>query len=155
MMLGYSYLIGTLEKKNPNLNYGIATAPQITESQKPVNYANYWGLSVPRFSQNTTIAWDFIKFASSQNSAQYYLNNTKRPTARLDLVTWQEQTMPELAVFARQGLTAQSWYQIKPDKIEKIFLDMIEKINLNQTTIPKAINDAAKEINLLMRKTSQ
>ena len=151
MMLGYSYLIGSLEKKSPNLNYGIAPAPQLAQAQKPLNYANYWGLSVPRFSKDTKTAWDFIKFASERENVATYLSSTKRPTARADLVTWQEQEMPELATFIRQGLSAKSWYQANPDAIEKIFLEMIEKINYNSSTISRAINDAAKEVTNLMR----
>ena len=150
MMLGYSYLIGSLEKKSPNLNYGIAPAPQLAQAQQPVNYANYWGLSVPRFSKNIETAWDFIEFSSKRDNVAAYLGSTKRPTARVDLVTWQQQEMPELAVFAGQGHSARSWYQSSSDAIEKIFLEMIEKISLSKATISRAINDAAKEVTNLM-----
>lgn len=150
MTFGYSHLINTLKQKNPDLRFKTSPMPQIKESKIPVNYANYWGQTVSRLSQHPKEAWQFLVFASQTDNLYLYLDATNRPTSRMDMISWQETNMPQLGAFARQGLTAQSWYQIDTNAIEKIFLEMIEKVNLNKTSLSKAINDAAEQINIMM-----
>ncbi len=150
MMIGYSYLIDTLKKKNPNLKFKVVPMPQIKESPTPVNYANYWAPAVSVLSGYKKEAWDFIRFASSAENVWLYIWRTHRPASRLDMVSYQEREMPELSAFARQGITAQSWYQIDNDAVEKIFLEMIEKVNYSRASASGAVNTAAREITLLM-----
>jgi multiple sugar transport system substrate-binding protein len=152
MMLGYSHSIGSLQKKSPNLNYGIAPVPQLAQAKNSVNFANYWGLSVSRFSQNKELAWEFIEFASRYKNVWDYLTRTNRPTARIDLIANQESEMPEISIFAKQGRTAKTWYQADSGETERIFLEMIDKIVFTKSTISRAINDAAKEVTALMRE---
>ncbi len=155
MMIGYSYLRDIIKKKNPNLNFKVATVPQIKESPNPINYANYWGQTVSRFSQHPKEAWQFLLFCAQQNNLAFYLQTSDRPTSRIDLVSWQTQQMPELAVFAQQALSAQTWYQVDNNAIEKIFLDMITKVNYGSASTAQAISDAAKEITLMMQPPPQ
>ena len=150
MTFGYSYLMNIIKKKNPNLDFKVASMPQIKEAKTPVNYANYWATTVSRFSHHPKEAWNFLEFASRPENVWLYLAASHRPTARMDMISYQEKQMPDLAIFAHQGVTAQSWYQIDDNAIEKIFLNMIENVNYNRTSPADAINEAAQEINLLM-----
>jgi multiple sugar transport system substrate-binding protein len=151
MMVGYSYLMSTIDKKNANLAYEIGTAPQLKDSKKPVNYANYWGLSVPRTASRPQEAWDFIEFSSRSENVFLFLNAANCPTARMDMISWQEKEMPKLGVFARQGLTAQSWYQINSASADKVFLEMIGNVNMGKATPARAINEASSALTLLMQ----
>ena len=154
MMIGYSHLIDTIKKKNPNLKFKVVPIPQIKESPAPVNYANYWAPAVSASSEHKEEAWDFIRFASAPENVWLYLSQTNRPTARPDMISYQEKEMPELSAFARQGITAQSWYQIDNDAVEKIFLEMIEKVNYSKASVSQAISQAAQEVTLLMTPPS-
>jgi len=151
MIFGYSYLIDTIKKKNPSLQFEVAPMPQIQEATTPINYANYWAPTVSRLSQKVEEAWTFIEFCSREENVFLYLNATNRPTVRRGLISWQEKEMPNLAVFAKQGLTAKTWYQIDSDAVERIFLDMINKVNLSPTSVSGAINEAAQELTVLMQ----
>lgn len=151
MVFGYSYLAETFKKKNPNLNFKIAPAPQIQQSANPLYYANYWALAVPRWSKHIQEAWSFIEFAARKENVSIYLDKTQRPSARYDMVTWQEQEMSNLGVFARQNINARSWYQIDSTAIEKIFLNMIDRVNLGKASPSRAITEAARELTLLMQ----
>jgi len=153
MMIGYSHLIDTIKKKNPNLKFKVVPIPQIKESLAPVNYANYWAPAVSVSSEHKKEAWDFIRFASAPENVWLYLWRTNRPTARPDMISYQEKEMPQLKAFARQGVTAQSWYQIDNNAIEKIFLEMIEKVNYNRASASRAINEAAKKVTSLKGMT--
>jgi len=125
--------------------------PQIEESTKDVNYANYWGLTVSRNCQNIQEAWQFIVWLTEKENAQKYLELTKKPTARRDLILWQKDD-PDLGVFAEQSLTAYSWYQVDNSSIEIILADMVESVILGQATIREAVDKAANDVTFLMQK---
>lgn len=150
MMLSYSYHIPTIRAKAPYLNFGIASMPQIRTSTNNVNFANYWGLTASRNSQESERAWQFIAWLAQKENSQKYLELTEKPAARRDLVLNQK-TDPDLGVFAQQSLSAHSWYQVDNLAIEQILADMIESVVIGETTLREAISRASSQISLLMR----
>lgn len=151
MMINYSHHIDTIANKAPYLNFGVVAIPQIAKGASDISYANYWAPAVSVNSKNSGWAWHFIQFMALKDNSLKYLDASKRPTARRDLVDSQKDKV-HLGVFARQSLTAKSWYQIDNVAIEKIFADMIESIVLGQSTIRQAIEKSANQINVLYRK---
>jgi len=150
MMINYSYHIDTIRTKAPYLNFAVVSAPQIEGRSFDVNYANYWGQAVSKNSKHSEEAWKFILYLSQRENNREYLEKSKRPTSRRDLVKWQRENS-DLAIFANQSLTAQSWYQIDSQAIEKIFADMIKSIVLNAVDIEQGLDKATDQINILMK----
>lgn len=151
MMINYSHHIDTIKNKAPYLNFGVAAIPQIAGNGNNVSYASYWAPTVFVNSKNPDWAWHFIQFMASKDNALKYLEASKRPTARRDLIDLQK-GKTYLGIFARQSLTAKSWYQIDNAAIENIFADMIESVVLGRSTIRQAIEKSANQINVLYRK---
>ena len=146
MMFNYSYNLPTVRAKSPYLNFDIAPMPQIKSSEKDVNYANYWGMTVSHNTEDINEAWQFIVWLTQKENAQKYLELTKKPTARRDLIFSQKDDT-DLGVFAQQSLTAYSWPQVDNLSIETVLADMIESVVLGQATINEAINKAVNDIN--------
>lgn len=151
MMINYSHHIPTIKSKAPYLNFGIASMPQVKDREFDINYANYWAFTVSKDTKASDEAWKFILYLTNKENSQKYLQKTKRPTARRDLVDWQKNDL-ELGVFAKQALTARNWYQIDNNKIETIFAEAINSIILGRASVSKAIETAADQVTLLMRK---
>lgn len=125
MFLGYSYHDALIKQKAPKLNYEIAALPQIS-SGRVVNMANYWVETVSKSTKNANWAWDFIQFAAKAENAKSYLEKTGKPTALRSLIN-DQLTDETLAVFAKQLLTAKSWYVGKDAAVaETAFLDLID-----------------------------
>lgn len=150
MMFNYSYTIPTIRAKSPYLNFDMASMPQVETAEFDVNYANYWGLAVSRNTKEYEMAWQFVRWLTSAEGAQMYLQLSGRPAARRDLIAWQSND-PDLGVFAKQSLTAYSWYQIDNIKIEEYLTDMIKSIVRGEMDIQKALGNAAEEITYLMK----
>jgi len=149
MIFDYAYELSDIKNRAPYLNFGVAPMPQIKGREFDINYANYWALTVSNKSKATRQAWEFIKYLTSKENAEIYLERTKRPVARKDLVDLQ-MSDPILGVFAKQSLTARTWYQIDSDAIETIFADAIESVVLGEANLNSAIETAIRQINLLM-----
>lgn len=156
MMINYSHHMATIRAKAPRLNFAVASVPQMSQSNAVLNYASYFGLAVPKINnpQRQLEAWKFIAFATSEDSGRLYTNATARPPARRALVEELQNDL-NLGVFARQAVTARSWYQIDSAAIEKIFADMIDNVNFGVTSVSQALSDAETKVNVLMRGRSR
>ncbi|MCX6813941.1 MAG: extracellular solute-binding protein [Candidatus Azambacteria bacterium] len=151
IIFDYAVNISRLKQKAPNLRLGIAPAPQLTDATKIVNYADFWGYSVPLASKNSEAAWNFLVFLTGKDINQYFSNAVLRPAARRDVLS-EEQTSPDLGVFADSILSATNWYRVDPPAIDNIFKDMINSVVLGGVKPADAINDAAAKVTSLMRK---
>ncbi len=150
MMINYSYHIDTIRAKSPYLNFDVAPVPQIGDRDFDVNYANYWAHAVSKNSANAEEAWKFVIFLAQKENIQKYLEKSKRPVSRRDLVEWQRADA-DLDVFANQSLSARSWYQADNQAIEQLFADMVKSVVLGEATLDEAINKAASQVTLLMK----
>lgn len=150
MMFNYAHQIPVLRAKAPRLNFAVAPMPQL-QADSVVNYANYWAPTVSKFSPDKEKAWQFLVYLSSTEGVIPFLNSTSHPTARRDLVDPQKDDL-DLGVFARQALSAQSWYQVDNLAIDSIMADAIDGVNFKRQSPKEALDSAQNKINLLSRK---
>lgn len=150
MMINYAYHLPTIKKKSPRLDFSVSPFPQPKDIAVPVNYPSYWGVTVASASKYQKEAWDFLMFFSEAENMKKYLQITRHPTARRDLISWQKAADPELTVFLDQALTAKSWYQPDNLAVDRIFGDMIDLV-VEGKDIDKTINAAAEQLSLLLK----
>lgn len=145
MMFGYSYHLPIIRSRAPKLNFSTAPLPQINNSRK-VNFANYWIEVVSQNSEHKDVAWDFLMFAAKKEQAKTYLEETNTPTALRSLVEEQTQDR-DIGVFAKQLLTAQSWYEgYKPLTARKIIRTMIKEANQSPEKTKHIIKRGASRV---------
>lgn len=150
MMIDYSSSMKIIRNKSPYLNFAVSALPQIKDSNIAVNYADYFAQTVWSESKNSKYAWQFILWLSQKENLKKYLELTKKPASRRDLIDWQKYD-PDLGVFAEQSLSARSWYQVDNLAIQKILTEMIESVVLGQAKPEEAITLAANRVTLLMK----
>lgn len=161
MMFGYAYMLPDIKARAPKLNFALASMPQIEGNSYSINFANYWveavsskiltnaenlkaGNEYARQKANT--AWDFIRFAAEAKQAKSYLQKTGKTTALRSLIPEQSED-PELGMFAKQLLTAKSWYRgHDANAMEMIIKEMIDTVSSGQKAIADAVNLAAAKI---------
>jgi maltose-binding protein MalE len=144
---GYAYHLPTIRNLNKDLNFGITALPQI-EGNQAVNYANYWMEVVSNKTKYVNETWDFLKFVSSAEQAQKYLDKTNKPTALRSLVNAQLENL-DMSVFAAELPTAMSWYHGN-DAIsqEEAFDAMIRQMVTTEEPDPqKIVDQAATKVN--------
>lgn len=98
-----------------------------------------------------TVAGKEVVTNSNFDPAGSYLEKVKKPAARRDLIEAQKSD-PMLGIFAQQNLIAKSWYQVDPEAVENIFLDMIDQVNRGQGSASEAIKSAESKVTQTMRK---
>ncbi|KKR22034.1 MAG: Extracellular solute-binding protein family 1 [Parcubacteria group bacterium GW2011_GWE2_39_37] len=145
IMFGYAYHLPIIRADAPKLNFAVAKLPQIENSGKTMNFANYWVESVSKKSKYIDESWDFIQFITKAEQVKSYLDKTKKPTALRALVDKQIEDQ-DIGVFAEQVLTAKSWYHGKGASAEeKIIHEMVDSVNAG-ASIEESINLAARRV---------
>ncbi|MGC9049044.1 MAG: extracellular solute-binding protein [Patescibacteria group bacterium] len=145
--IGYASDLAKIRDLNPKLNFDLTKLPQIKGSLKEANIANYWVETVAKKTKYPNEAWIFLMFAAENQNVKTYLDRTKRPTANRALIQSQLENI-DLAPFASQVLTAQSWYRGRNwPSAEKALREMIDDVVEGRRTIKEAINYYVQIVN--------
>ncbi|MBU6500499.1 MAG: extracellular solute-binding protein [Patescibacteria group bacterium] len=151
MILNYQSAISVIQSKGPYINLAVAPMPQPTGAKLDVNYPRYYGLVVSKLSKATSWAWDFVIYASTNESAQQaYLGATGRPPALLSLINADLNDL-NLGVFAKQALTARSWYIPDDTKVEDSFNSAIENVLSGKINSKVALDQVGGAIGQLLK----
>jgi multiple sugar transport system substrate-binding protein len=118
MYFGPSWRAFEIEQQNPNLKFETVPVPQLPKdnpNEPDITYATYWAQGVWSKSPNKAIAWDFLKFLSTQDSLQKLYKNESatrsfgEPYPRTDMATLLSD-QPVLGSIVSQAPGARSWY---------------------------------------------
>lgn len=148
MITGYPFMKQEIERRNPDLQFGVAGVPQIGGTD-PVNYASYWPEVVSKTSQRQNEAWDFIRFVSDRTELSNYLEATKRVSPRRDVPG-----LGELEAFYKQNESAVTWYKGDTARANAIFVDLIRRV-VGGEDIARAIDRAATEETAVLQDVKQ
>ncbi|HXK35551.1 MAG TPA: sugar ABC transporter substrate-binding protein [Candidatus Paceibacterota bacterium] len=151
MMFNYSHQAEVLRDKAPRLNFAVAPMPQLDPNQR-LNYGSYWAVGVSKMSPAPNTAWRFAHYLTSFTGVVPYLNYTRRPTARRDLIELQKKEGEELAVFDDQVLSATSWWQPDSQKAEQVMADLIDDVNFSRATPERALRSAEDKLNASIQR---
>ncbi|MFH0804942.1 MAG: hypothetical protein V1916_01970 [Patescibacteria group bacterium] len=143
--LGYQYQQDDIRAKSRGIDFAVAGVPQVDPNTE-VNYANYWVYTVAKKARNVPVAWNFLKFAADGANVQSYLAATKQASVLRSILSTQLED-PDLGVFARQALTAQTWYRGRaPQAADEYFTAMIKSVTGSKADITTALTVAANQI---------
>ena len=118
MYIGPSWRYFEIQQANPNLNFKTAPIPQLPKdnpNQPDINYATYWAQGVWTKSNNKAVAWDFLKFLSTQDSLQKMFETESsargfgEPYPRTDMASLLSDH-PVLGPLISQAPGSQSWF---------------------------------------------
>lgn len=151
MMFNYSFRQKTVEKKSPNLNYGIAPMPQIDTNSNKINYPNYWAEAVSNKTKYPHQSWQFVEYLADKDNMKSYYESTLQPPSRRDLIA-ELTNDPIQGIFGEQALSARSWWKPDNRQTEIIFAKMVESINLGKNTVSEALNIAQQSAQQLIKK---
>lgn len=150
IFFGYPIDMQKIRDRAPKLDFAIAPLPQIDPS-RPKNVPNFPIEVVSKKTAHPNEAWDFLQFATSKEQVSDWLTTTKRPTALRALIQ-QQLTDPDLAPFAGQLLTANSWYDGNDwSKVQKAFNTLIlARPTFNHPEFQPLIDQAADAVSATM-----
>ena len=150
MIFEYASQLDVLKIKNPFLKVKISSMPQPDNRSEAVNYANYRGLAVSKYTQYPEWVWGLVIYlTTNETAAENYLTISKHPPVLRSLIQKYADD-PNIGVFAKQALTAKSWLKPDPEKVKTIFSQMIQSVVSKQLETYEALGQAERAVSDLI-----
>ncbi len=156
-----SWRIHEIRDLNPNLRFGVAPVPQLSEQR--IAWATYWAEGVNKKSAHAKEAWDFITWLSQpEQLRQLYAEASKYrgfgelyPRVEMASELAQDQT---LAPYLEDALYAKSWYMSSRthdeginDQIITYYQDAVNMMN-KEGKASQALESVAPGIKSVLQK---
>ena len=148
---GYASELNTLVNKNPNLNFSVASFPQIKNSSFKLTSGRVTGLAVSNFSKNLQTSLTAASLLATSDFASKLAEAMQVPPARRDLLV-KKPTDSFSPSFFSSALYARSWLDPSSSDSDNIFKVMVEGVLSNSFSAQDAITDAGAKLNLLLLK---
>lgn len=150
MIFNYRSALAAIRNKSPFLRVGVAPIPLPNPSSPVISYPKYYGLAVSRVGLSQRWAWDFaIYLTTIAYNEKLYLDKTNRPPALRGLID-AALADPDMALFARQALTARTWHEPDDEEVNRIFNNAIARALSGELTSDAALREAQDQINQLL-----
>lgn len=146
-LIDYASKEKEIKKLNSNLNYSISNLPQRKNSEKPVSLISYETFTVPNTSKHQDVAWQLLMtLTAKKNYSKYYSVSKKSP---LFLEQIDAGDVAGIAI-----LSAKSWYNPDPVKVQEIFRSAITEV-LQGKSSQTALDGASLKVTALLGKLQQ
>ncbi len=162
MMFGPSWRVHDVKNINPDLDFGVAPAPKLSDAK--IAWASYWAEGVSSKSKNQTESWKLLQFLTSKEtlkklySAQSKIRTFGEIYSRQDLA--QSISDELVAAYLLDAPRAQSWYMCSlthdnglNDQIIKYYQDAVNAViqgkDIEQVlqTLSAGVNQVLKQYN--------
>jgi ABC-type glycerol-3-phosphate transport system substrate-binding protein len=165
-MIDYSYIADKIKEKNTRLQFNISEIPQLgNDIKKTFGYFFMTGLSNKMerdaVADKTKIrklgkAREFMYYLSQTEAQESFVTKLKLPSARLDILKTQIESGDRvLRIFANGSLIADNYYKADPKKVEKIWGDLVYRVQYEKQTLADALGKAVTEYNTLNQEIKQ
>ena len=148
---GYASELSFLINRNPNQNIGIASVPQIKNTNFKLTDGHVTGIALLASSKNVNTAFTAASLLATGNFASKFALAFGLAPARRDLL----KLKPADAfspIFYNSALYARSWLDPSPTDTDNIFRNMIDSVISNNMTADNAISDAGSKLDLLLSR---
>jgi ABC-type glycerol-3-phosphate transport system substrate-binding protein len=151
LYFGFGSEIGTLQFKNPNLNFDVAPVPTERENGVNVSYGDFNALAITKSSKSLQAAFSAVSILTGADGGKAWSEALNLPPARRDLLAAKPSDAYKI-VFWNSAIRAKSWLDPSSDETNGIMKDMIESITSGRARTSEAVAKAQRDIGSLLEK---
>ncbi len=145
---GFASEYQSLLARNPNLNFGVADLPQLSQTGKHLTFGNITGIAISRTAHNGNGALSVAEALSGQTAVGTYAQESGLPAVRRDVST-NASANAAAGVFAQSALIANGWLDPNPTATDSLFQSMIESVVSGAADPTQAVQSAAQSMQAL------
>jgi len=149
MYFGYASEISGVRTKNPNMNFGVASIPQIRGSAYRSTLAKIGGIAVMKASVQKSQAFFIAQLLASPDLSGSLSQGLALPPARRDLLSV-VQNDPSMQMFYQSALVGKTWLDPSAAKTTEILKNAVNDILSGRSTIEDARTTAQTQFSALI-----
>lgn len=140
---GYASELSDIRSKNPNLNFDVASVPQVRNYQFKKTFGRMIGIAVMKSSTKKPAAFSTAILLASFDFG------SAAPVKRASLASVPTNDL-YAKVFSDGALTSASWLDPNPEKTDQIFQSAIESVASGKYSLDGAVRLMNSEVGLLL-----
>lgn len=164
-MLGYRTFEEEIKEKNSRLDFGVAELPQLDRNRKKTYGTFYLDGVSRRLEKQAAVetpegktaqrklqkSREFIYYLSSQDSQSSLAGKTNLPSAHRKVLETQLTADERLRIFASGALYADNYYKPDPERSERMWGDLIYRIQFENNTPEASLDKATQEYGIIVQ----
>jgi len=151
LYFGFASELTDLRKKNPNLNFDVASLPENKLGSRGT-FGKMYSLAIAKNSKNIATAFTVLVSLTSDEALSKLSELTNLPPVSRNLLATKPTGDSYLQVFYNSAILSKAWLDPNPSETNSIFQEMIESIISGRTQTDIALSTAKSGIaNLLIK----
>ena len=139
--ISYASDLTDIKNKNVNLNFDVASLPQLRTGGTKAGYARMYGFSLVRSSPKLDASYQVLSVLTEANNIQKLSQAMYAPSIRRDVIA-SGSNDPYITIFNNSALVSKTWLDIDTTQSKQIFANLIQTITSGKNSIEQAVKDA-------------
>lgn len=139
--ISYASDLTDIKNKNVNLNFDVASLPQLRTGGTKAGYARMYGFSLVRSSPKLDASYQVLSVLTEANNIQKLSQSMYAPSIRRDIIA-SGSNDPYITIFNNSALVSKTWLDIDTTQSKQIFANLIQNITSGKNSIEQAVKDA-------------
>lgn len=164
-IINYSTFQSTIADRNPRLDYAVSELPQLDTTINKKTYGQYFmnvinrQLEIDTQRNTTNLAAkqklqktrEFLYYLSLNAAQEKFSTQTNLPAATKSMIDRQLRGDEKLKIFAGGVLFADNYYKADIDRAEKMWGNLIYRVQFENKTLDESLSIAINEYNLAVK----
>lgn len=150
LYFGHASEYQTLQKRNPNMNIGVAEVPQLGSdiTDRRVVFGTFYGLAVPKASQNQALASRVRTLIASGPTSKDLITSTGTiPVRRSDLS--QADSLMRTTMY-KSAIISRAWVDPDANKTKEAFRAFVNNALTGQRSVDSAVSALNQSVSRLL-----
>lgn len=141
MYVGYASELSELRKKNPNLNFDVASLPQVRDQDRERTFGKMKALVVAKASRFVADAFNAATKMTSKEVLDIWHGTSMLPPVRRDMLITPSNDAFR-SIFFDGALIAHGWLDPDSKETDETFREMISSVTTGRSRISEAVSRA-------------
>ncbi|MCU0660425.1 MAG: extracellular solute-binding protein [Candidatus Pacebacteria bacterium] len=154
MYIGYASELFTIRERNPNLNFNVASVPQIRGAATKLTFGKMYGLAISKSSKNLATAASVAGIMTGKDASKIIMTALSLAPVRRDVIVdgLVDTDPPYMKVFYDAALVSRGWLDPDTTATDVIFRNMVTAALSGAQTPGSALSTANDELDFLLQK---
>ncbi len=151
MYFGYASELKEIREMNPHLDFDVAVVPQIKGSPAKATFGRIYALAVSKASLRKKAAFTALFKMMGGNFSKNFAEDVSMTPVRRDLLA-EGNKGAFSPIFFKSAIMSKAWLDPNPDKVYKIFQNMVESVATGAARPSESVKEARGQIEELLKQ---
>ncbi len=137
--------VADIRRRNPNLDFGVALVPQLSETSVKKTFGELYGVAVSKHTKNKSAAIIIASRLTGKDIVSKLTESLHVAPARNDLLRNKPDDAVRTLAF-QSAIISDGWFDTDPEKTERLMRNLVRSVNAKSTTVFTALRNFSADL---------